>query len=228
MSPLHQSDELFQISSNPGHEQIIQQDMLLVTPSLDSHDLTNKVDKKGRCVSWTTSGHNDECDDEIEKKKVIRREIERQRRQEMATLCASLQCLLPLKYFKGKRSTSDQLYEAVNYITDLQKKILELSDKRDRLQRWSNLRSNGSSNSCLCVTVRSCLAGVEVVISSGKGEKALPFSRVLDVLIEEGLSVLSCSFTKVNGRSLHTIQSEVSDLTMIDLSGLQQKLMDLI
>ncbi|KAF8412346.1 hypothetical protein HHK36_000308 [Tetracentron sinense] len=189
--------------------------MLLVTPSLDSRNLTNKVDKCCPRKSWATSSDKDEGHVDNEKKKIIHRDIERKRRQEMATLCTSLRSLLPLEYHKGKRTRSDQMKEAANYIKDLQKKIIELIDKRDGLKRFSNLSAlavaNGSSNSCLlnCVTVCSCLEGVEVVISSGKGEEGPPFSKVLEVLFKEGLSVVRCNSTKVNGRLLHTIQSEV-------------------
>lgn len=43
-------------------------------------------------------------------------------------------CLDFVLTFQGRRSVSDDLYETVNYIRDLQDKIQELNDKRDGQQ----------------------------------------------------------------------------------------------
>ena len=62
--------------------------------------------------------------------------------------------------------------EALNYIKHLQKKMLELSDKRDELKKPSNsyascsVRESSQDSSEDSVMVRTCLAGVEVVIST--------------------------------------------------------------
>ncbi|KAI3875267.1 hypothetical protein MKX03_011151 [Papaver bracteatum] len=173
--------------------------------------------------------------DESKKKMVVRRDVERQRRQEMANLHALLRSLLPLEYIKGKRSVSDHMNEATKYIKNLQKMIEEMNDKRDRLNRSS---VNNISKPVIprglnrlshpdFVTVRPCVSGLEVVISSDG--LLLPLSRVLRVLLEDGLlTVISCVSTRVNEKSLHTIQIEVRDLTRINTIELQQKLIDLV
>lgn len=174
--------------------------------------------------------------DETKKKMVVRRDVERQRRQEMTNLYALLRSLLPLEYIKGKRSISDHMNEATKYIINLQKMIEEMKDKRDGLNRLSI--NNSKSMSVIArvinsfsqpdfVTVRPCVSGLEVVISSDG--LLLPLSRVLRVLLEDGvLTVVGCVTTRVNEKSLHTIQIKVSDLTRINTTELQQKLIDLV
>lgn len=105
--------------------------------------------------------------------------------------------------------------EAVNYINHLQTKIKELGAKRDEL-KLSNLialepESGTSSAACAptCVMVRPCLDGIEVTVNSSFMEQGLPLSRVLQILLEQGLAVVSCISTKVNERLIYTIQSQV-------------------
>ena len=110
------------------------------------------------------------------------------------------------------------MHQAVNYIKNLQKKIEELNNKRDKLRKLCNPSSHHHQytgtmeNSQVVkqdvVTVRPCLVGVEVVITTAL-EEGFPLSRVLQALIREGLRIINCSSTKVNGRLFLTIESEV-------------------
>lgn len=105
------------------------------------------------------------------------------------------------------------MHEAINYINHMKTKIEALTVRRDELKSGSNSseqtidHGSGSSSENYflnSVIVRYCLGGLEIVISV-----RLPLSRVLEVLLEEGLSIMGCSSTQVNGRLIHTIQSEV-------------------
>ncbi|KAF3448455.1 hypothetical protein FNV43_RR09168 [Rhamnella rubrinervis] len=189
-------------------------------------------------VSFDENGDHDQNPnhhhDKKKKKKVEHKHIERQRRQEMTNLHASLRSLLPLEYIKGKRSISDHVQEATNYIKDLQKGIQELSNKRDKLKNLL-MNTSGSSNVCVAplqnphsrasdsIIVRSSSVGMEVMINTAFTE-GLPLSRVVNVLIGEGLSIISCISVEVNERLLHTLESQVSGGRSIDPSELEQKL----
>ncbi|PON69968.1 Achaete-scute transcription factor-related [Parasponia andersonii] len=180
------------------------------------------------------------------KKKMIHRDIERQRRKEMATLYAGLRSVIPLEYIKGKRATSDHMNGAVDYIKRLQMRITDLGAQRDDLIKKSNLRvpdsmstSNGSSDNSSTLTsivVHPCSAGgVEIVLSScssnnSTASTSFPLSRVLQVLLEQGLDIVSCAITKVNERAvLHTIQAEVADdPTGINCDQLQEEIKEII
>lgn len=124
---------------------------------------------------------------------------------------------------QGKRSASDHINEAVNHINQMKDKIQQLTLERDRLESTSNPKSasstrqipspksgSNSDNSFRnSVVIRPCFSGMEIVISGGLREEDLPLSRVLEVLVVEGLNIVKCASTKVRGRFVHTIQAEV-------------------
>ncbi|CAH8304289.1 unnamed protein product [Eruca vesicaria subsp. sativa] len=174
--------------------------------------------------------------DNKQKKKLLHRDIERQRRQEMSTLFASLRGHLPLQYIKGKRAVSDHVNGAVNFIKDTETRIKELSARRDELSRETCYKSHPDltrtaselvNSVPASVMVQPCVSGFEVVVSSNSsGPEALPLSKVLEALQELGLEVISTLTTRVNERLMHTIRVEVNSFGCLDLAWLQQKLVE--
>ncbi|KAK9665601.1 hypothetical protein RND81_14G122500 [Saponaria officinalis] len=178
--------------------------------------------RKSRPIASSSNPNN--INDEDGKKKVLHREFERQRRQEMSTLFESLSSIIPPENLKGKRSISDHLEEATNYIKDLEKNIKELGEKRDRLKQEFDGRSSGSTLP-FGVVIRQFVGGLDIEISVKDDEFVL--SNILQVAFEEGLDVVSSTSNKLPARFIHSIQCEVSDVTRVDLNRLEQRLNDL-
>lgn len=109
------------------------------------------------------------------------------------------------------------MHQAVNYIKHLQKKIEELHDKRDELKKSSNISGTCSTvvENSQCpsimgdsvILVRPACIGVEVVVNTPL-KQGLPLSRVIDILVREGLSIVSCTSAKINQRLIYTLQSD--------------------
>ncbi|ESQ54763.1 hypothetical protein EUTSA_v10026341mg [Eutrema salsugineum] len=179
----------------------------------------NDFPQKRRCNKKLRNSSEENMD------KIVHREVEKQRRQEMASLYASLRSLLPLEFIQGKRSTSDQLNEAVNYIKYLQTNIKDMSSKRNNLMLLPG-RSFGSSNGgdrneiSNQAVIRPCLVGLEIVFSVIQ----TPLSRVLQLFREHGLCVLSSISSTVNDRLIYTVHAEVNDLALIDFADLKDTL----
>lgn len=121
--------------------------------------------------------------------------------------------------FQGKRSASDHIAEAVNYIKDLEKSVKELSIRRDELRaspEWANPTYDhvgGSTNSASrpgSVMINPRIGGLGIQIDVPyQHDQSFSLSSALHVLYEEGLSVSSCTSTNVNDRIIHNIICEV-------------------
>ncbi|KAK6125941.1 hypothetical protein DH2020_040330 [Rehmannia glutinosa] len=220
----------------------ILEDLLADCTALEGNE---KLNDKGSVKKRQRKQENNEMNGGIrnESKRSIHREIERQRRQEMAGLYASLRCLLPLEYIKGKRAVTDQLNQAAIYIKHTQNNIEEMKIRRDKLKmKLSSTKVPGSAinstaenpNSKMMTSdlrnrVRLNLSrnGIEILIST---EERFPLSKVLvDLLGRSELNVISCVSTRIDEwTTLYKIQIEVNDPTSIDLSELQERLVNVI
>ncbi|KAI4347468.1 hypothetical protein L6164_008280 [Bauhinia variegata] len=232
MFPFHQNnDSLFQISCDLQEQDTIQQYQIWGQQSLEGSDPA-QVMGKGKQHIILPTWENNEASVGNDDKKIIRRENERERRMQMSTLCASLRSLLPFELIKGKRSESDHIGEAVKYILYLKEKIDVLHMKRDKLKRMANpclidagIESSNHSSLVNYAKIDLFPGGAEITIDSGFEESSLPLSHILEILLQEGYdNIVSYVSTKVNGRIVHSIKSEVGRLTQLDVVGMQQKL----
>ncbi|KAK4431572.1 Transcription factor [Sesamum alatum] len=184
----------------------------------------------------SVQGNKDDIQGSNQTKKIMHRDIERQRRQEMSALYASIRSLLPQEYTKGRRSAADYVGQAVNYIKHMQKQMEEMKTRRDKLKRLSSSsgpsantdaedrNSDTISGSSNCVNVNVFEGGVEILISSSLNQGDFPLSKVIAYLLGRGLNVISCVSTTADGESLHKIQIQVDDLTSINLPELRERL----
>ncbi|KAK6780764.1 hypothetical protein RDI58_022948 [Solanum bulbocastanum] len=169
-------------------------------------------------------------------KKAVHRNIERHRRLEMGNLVTSLRSLIPIEFIKGKRSASDHMHAAVNYIKYLQKNIQELDNTRKNIislddHNKSSTIINTFQQNNNCVTVNKCEDGMEILINVNNihKEEIFSLSKVLRWLLEEGLNVVSCDNSKQDERTLIRIQCQVSDISSgLTVVGLQKTLTDVI
>ncbi|WJX14618.1 hypothetical protein P8452_04853 [Trifolium repens] len=150
---------------------------------------------------------------------------------QMSILCSSLRSSLPLELIKGKRSVSDHIGEAANYVQFLKQNINELETKRDKLKEMASLSmvetgkelSSDPSRLVKCVKINLIQGGVEIVICSGFEDFSSRLSDLMKIILEEGC-VVHCVTNQVNGKIFHTIKSDVKDLTCLNLARLQYKL----
>ena len=122
--------------------------------------------------------------------------------------------------FQGKRSISDHTNEAVKYIKHLEHKVKGLCDKRDKLKKLSNLSvveteiipasaDPDPPTYKVNVAVRQCKGGLEVLLSGSLTAKIFPLSRIIDIILKEGLDVVNCISTTVEQRQIYTFHIEV-------------------
>ncbi|KAK6118042.1 hypothetical protein DH2020_048207 [Rehmannia glutinosa] len=239
MFPLQPRDEL--VFGNPTTFSItdkILDDLIADNGSNIINFSTNSNDKQQgqKAKAWFRQRQTESMNERVIRR-VMHRDIERKRRQEMSELYGSLRDLIPPEQIKGKRSVCNHMQEAVNYIQQMQKKFEELRIRRDKMKNsLPNLSgtkiasSNGTDNNlCNCVTVNPVQYGVEILITNSIKSSDLGLSRVLAELLDRELNVVTCVSTRTKEKILHKIEAEVKDMmTSLDLSVLQERLTNAI
>ncbi|OIV98932.1 hypothetical protein TanjilG_07368 [Lupinus angustifolius] len=231
MFPLQRGKELVIKFSNSPHQQQHQISEDLILDDYDSLGVndSDKIITSNQPKNLIYGAEKSAPGDSNEHmKKIVHRDIERQRRQEMATLHASLRSLLPLEFIQGKRSISDHMNEAVNYIKYMQENIKELGAKRDELKKLSTskLENHATNHAHGSFTIHENNGIVRIEITSCSIEERFTLSKLLQLLLEEGLEVVNCLSTEVNGRLFHSVQCEVNKSKSVNLSVLRRKVAD--
>jgi len=166
--------------------------------------------------------------------------IEKQRRKEMKALFSALKSLLPDENLRGKRTVSDQVLEAVNYVRHLQRKVQYLSAEREKMK--ANCDQNAkvamekfvnktppfeeSDRECPALKINSGSSGVQIWTNSLEDE--IVYSDILVELEGGGLEVVSAASSTINNRVYHTIHAKVLDLNKFNVDTLYHKLRHLI
>ncbi|KAI4383078.1 hypothetical protein MLD38_008958 [Melastoma candidum] len=218
MFPLHQGGELLlRFSSDNDQPGGSQPHLPVGHPPFDSTNSTagSASGMNHKACSRKLRGYVDklvadsEAGGDPADRKRRHREVEKERRKEMAWLYSDLRSKLPQEL--RKRSTSDLMNEARNYISCMQSKVRDLYLRRDELKRIQD----SSSLDCYLrndtdVEVRSWEGGLQVMISR---ERRILASKALNVLSElDGLTVVSCIQTKANSTMLLTIHCEADSV----------------
>ncbi|KAG6589225.1 Transcription factor bHLH, partial [Cucurbita argyrosperma subsp. argyrosperma] len=140
--------------------------------------------------------------------KIERRIVEKNRRNQMKTLCSQLNSLLPNQDSKEiSLALPDQIDEAVKYIKELEKKVNLAKEKKEKLEGKNkssmNIESSSSSSSSSAspqLKIHQSGRSLEIILSSGLDNQYL-FSETISILQEEGVEVVNASFS-VSGSSV--------------------------
>ncbi|CAK9323715.1 unnamed protein product [Citrullus colocynthis] len=158
--------------------------------------------------------------------KIERRIVEKNRRIQMKNLCFKLNSLLPDHDSKdASLALPDQIDEAIKYIKELEKKVNSAKEKKNQLQRKNkssiNIDSSSSSSSSSSASpqlkINQMGKSLEIVLSSGLDDQYL-LSETLRILQEEGIEVVSASFSVSRNSVFHTIHAQLGD-SMIEIGA---------
>ncbi|KAJ4834669.1 hypothetical protein Tsubulata_025008 [Turnera subulata] len=152
--------------------------------------------------------------------KTERKIIEKNRRNQMKTLYAQLNSLIP--HHQEAQALPDQIDEAIGYIKSLEEKLKKSKEKKESLMRLCRKRSHGctsepapsSSSSTLCkppqVQIREMGTTLEIVLVTGLENQFL-FCDLLRILHEEGAEVVSANSRVTGDSAFHVVHAQMTN-----------------
>ncbi|KAJ4849852.1 hypothetical protein Tsubulata_014616, partial [Turnera subulata] len=149
--------------------------------------------------------------------KTERKIIEKNRRNQMKSLYAQLNSLIP--HHQEAQARPDQIDEAIGYIKSLEEKLKKSKEKKDSLMRLCKKRSHDSTSeqassslSTLCkppqLEIRAMGPTLEIVLITGLENQFL-FCGLLRILHEEGVEVISENSRITGDSSFHVVHAQM-------------------
>lgn len=129
----------------------------------------------------------------------------------MKGLYTELNSLVPRQNSREVKSLTDQLDEAEKYIRKLQMKVEKMKEKRERLMENNpNARFYGELATQPQIEIHE--SGSAVVLNLVTGlECEFMFNETIRMCHEEGLDIVSASFSVTENSVFHTIHSKVGE-----------------
>uniref|UniRef100_A0ACD5XDB7 Uncharacterized protein n=1 Tax=Avena sativa TaxID=4498 RepID=A0ACD5XDB7_AVESA len=152
-------------------------------------------------------------------RKISHNAYERERRKELNGLYSSLRSVLPDTDHAKKLSIPITVTKALKYIAELQKEVGTLEKKKEELTRASckpggvSMREHAAAPvvSATCVDERDIMVQVSL-LSNMAG--ALPMSKCIKVLENEGLRLVSSSTSTFHNRTFYSLHLQKTQRTM--------------
>ncbi|KAF8390397.1 hypothetical protein HHK36_024923 [Tetracentron sinense] len=131
-----------------------------------------------------------------------------------------------------KLPIEDRIDQAAIYIKQLKERIEELKARKEVAMSINNNSSDTMTMDSRVLTpvleLRDLDSTIELILITGKNNNFM-FSEVINVLEEEGASVVSASFDNIGDRVLHTIHSQVTSSRVgVEISRLSERLKKLV
>ncbi|WCJ27049.1 basic helix-loop-helix (bHLH) DNA-binding superfamily protein [Euphorbia peplus] len=147
-----------------------------------------------------------------------RKEIERNRRNQMKSLFSTLNSLIHHSTSKEPVSLPDQLNDAIKYIKKLQMKLERMKEKKEWLLVGSDHHDhhNRPNTIRMCglrspvIKVHEVGSALQVVLITGL-DSQITFNEVVHVLHQERVEIVNASFSILDDTIFHSIHSTVGD-----------------
>ncbi|XP_037415894.1 protein IRON-RELATED TRANSCRIPTION FACTOR 2-like [Triticum dicoccoides] len=181
-----------------------------LTPSMQWPGLDNDIPSAPAANNATSSGGSGSH------RKMSHNAYERDRRKQLNEQYSSLRSLLPDDDHTKKMSIPTTVSRVINYIPELQKEVDRLEKKKEELRRASceqgAMRQNTAPIvSATCLDDREIMVQVSLV-STMAG--ALPMSKCIKVLENQGLRLINSSTSAFQNRTFYSLHLQRTQRTM--------------